>query len=76
MRKNDRKVIIHEFVVAKLQYDFNQYQLLTNIINNNNSLIIEYYSIPAGLSSSHVHLGCTNGWNDSVRSVKLLSAIC
>jgi len=31
MKKNDRKVIIHEFLVTKLQYDFSQYQLLTNI---------------------------------------------
>jgi len=31
MKKNDRKVIIHDFLVAKLQYDFSQYQLLTNI---------------------------------------------
>ena len=31
MKKNDRKVIIHELLVAKLQYDFSQHQLLTNI---------------------------------------------
>jgi len=31
MKKNDRKDIIHEFLVANLQYDFSQYQLLTNI---------------------------------------------
>jgi len=39
--------------------------------NNNNSLIIECYSIPEGLSSSHFHLGCTKGWNDSVMSANL-----
>jgi len=29
MKKNDGKVIIHEFLVAKLQYDFSQYQHVT-----------------------------------------------
>jgi len=28
---NDRMVIIHEFLVAKLQYHFSQYQLVSNI---------------------------------------------
>jgi len=31
MKKNDREAIIHEFLVVKLQYDFRQYQILTNI---------------------------------------------
>jgi len=30
-KSNNRKVIIHEILVAKLQYDISQYQLLTNI---------------------------------------------
>jgi len=31
MKKNDRKVIIHDFLVAKLQYDFSQHQFQTSI---------------------------------------------
>jgi len=31
MQNNDRKDIIHEFLVAKLQYDFSQYPFQTNI---------------------------------------------
>ena len=31
MKKNDRKDIIHDFLVAKLQCDFSQYQLQPNI---------------------------------------------
>jgi len=31
MKKNDRKVIIHECLVAKFQHDFSQFQHVTNI---------------------------------------------
>jgi len=31
MKKNDKKIIIHEFLVAKLQYDFSQLQIQTTI---------------------------------------------
>jgi len=38
MKKNDRKDIFHEFLVAKLQYDFSQHQFQTttechNLVN-------------------------------------------
>jgi len=39
--------------------------------NNNISLIIDY-SIPEGLTSSRFCVGCTTGWNDSVRISDLL----
>jgi len=35
MKKNDRKAIIHECCVAKLHYDFSQYQFQTTIRWNN-----------------------------------------
>jgi len=36
------------------------------LVGNNNSLIIDKLSIPEGLLSSHFHVGCTTGWNDTV----------
>ena len=47
MKKIDRNTIIHEFLVAKLQYDFSQHQFQSNITCHNlvNILIFEVFKI-------------------------------
>jgi len=43
MKKNDNKIIIHEYLVAKLYYNFSQHQLVTNIWCQNLMNILTFW---------------------------------